>query len=67
MGDTVYIWGAHSRQLNQTIHELNLGQKMVEDKSLAQKFADSFATRLNNGKHLHVNDWQPKVERRNNI
>ena len=65
--DTIYIWGAKSASSNQKFHEMNPGQKLVKDRALAQRFADSFATRLNAQNHMHKNDWQPVVESRTHL
>ncbi len=67
MADTIYIWGARSSSSKQKVHEMNLGQKLVTDRNLAQRFADSFASRLNAKKHMQKEDWQPIVERRERL
>lgn len=67
MSDTIYIWGARSKSSNHVFHEMNPGQKLVTNRSLAQRFADSFATRLNANNHMQKNDWQPVVENRSRL
>ena len=65
MSDTIYVWGAKSG--GHKFHEMNPGQKLVTDRNLAQRFADSFATRLNAANHMQKNDWQPVVESRTKL
>lgn len=67
MEDTIYIWGARSQSSNHIFHEMNPGQKLVTDRVLAQRFADSFASRLNASNHMQKNDWQPVVEQRRHL
>ena len=67
MSDKIYIWGARSASSKQKFHEMNLGQKLVTDRNLAQRFADSFASRLNVNKHMQRTDWQPIVEVRERL
>ena len=67
MSETIYIWGARSKSSNHVFHEMNPGQKLVTDRNLAQRFADSFATRLNAGNHMQKNDWQAVVEVRTRL
>ena len=67
MSETIYIWGARSPSSNQKVHEMNPGQKLVTDRNLAQRFADSFASRLNANNHMQRNDWQPVVESRTKL
>lgn len=65
--DTIYIWGARSASSKQKFHEMNPGQKLVTDRSLAQRFADSFASRLNANQHMQKTDWLPIVEKRTKL
>lgn len=64
MSDTIYIWGARSPSKGYKFHEQFPGQPLVRTKSLAQKNAESFATRLNEKSHMNINDWLPVVETR---
>jgi hypothetical protein len=68
MSDIVYIWGAYSKTLNQKFHEVNLeSNNMLTDRNIAQKWADSFASRLVQNNHMHTNDWIPIVEERQRL
>lgn len=59
-----YIIQAYSPSKHQTVREFNLemGNPSITDQALAEKFADSFATRLNRQRYLKATDWIPKAE-----
>ena len=67
MSDTIYVWGARSASSSQKFHEMNPGQKLVTNRELAQRFADSFASRLNANRHMQRTYWQPIVEYRTRL
>jgi hypothetical protein len=57
-----YIVLAHSPSLNQTQRELNLMSAHPDNARDAQRWADSFATRLNERKALNTTDWVGRIE-----
>lgn len=61
---TQYSIEAFSRTCNQTIREFALDQLRnieIHDPILAQRMAESFATRLNQQAHMGCTDWAPKI------
>lgn len=64
MSDTIYVWGARSPSKGYSFHEQFPGQPLVRNRSLAQRNAESFATRLNQKNHMNISDWVPMVETR---
>ncbi len=57
-----YIVKAHSRKLNMTQRELNLMSAHPRSAQDAQRWADSFAQRLNEQQFLRTSDWQGQIE-----
>lgn len=64
MSETIYLWGARSPSKGFHFHEMNPGQPLVTNKQLAWRFAESFATRLNEKNHMQINDWVGLVDER---
>lgn len=64
MSETIYIWGARSPSKGIHFHEMNPGQPLVTNQQLAWRFANSFATRLNERNHMQINDWVEIVDER---
>ena len=57
-----YIVTAHSNKINTTQREINLMSAHPTTAQEAQRFADSFANRLNEQKFLATTDWLGRVE-----
>lgn len=57
-----YIVLAHSPSLGHSLRELQLEGPAITRRDLAQMFAESFATRLNQRQHMGAQDWQPKLD-----
>jgi hypothetical protein len=57
-----YIVLAFSPTLNQTQRELNLMSAHPDNARDAQRWADSFATRLNDKQALRATDWVGRIE-----
>ena len=57
-----YIVLAYSARLNQTQRELNLMSAHPNNARDAQRWADSFASRLNERQALRTSDWVGKIE-----
>jgi hypothetical protein len=57
-----YIILAHSPSTGLIQRELQLETKAITNPSLAQMFANSFATRLNAVAQDGITDWQPRLD-----
>jgi hypothetical protein len=57
-----YIVKAYSNKLNETQREINLMSRHPSTAPEAQRFADSFASRLNQQGFLATQDWVGQVE-----
>ncbi len=57
-----YIVKAHSPSLNITQRELNLMSAHPSSKLDAERWAASFAQRLNEQQFMRATDWQPQTE-----
>jgi len=57
-----YIVLARSNRLNETQREINLMSAHPSTQQEAQRFADSFASRLNQQGFLATQDWVGQVE-----
>lgn len=57
-----YIVKAHSTKINTTQREINLMSPHPTTEQEAQRFADSFADRLNQQNFMLTQDWQGQIE-----
>lgn len=57
-----YIVTAHSLRANTTQREINLMSSHPSTEQEAQRFADSFALRLNQQQFLSQTDWHGRIE-----
>jgi len=57
-----YIITAHSAAANQTQREINLMAPAPTTAIEADRWAASYAARLNQQRHLQQTDWQPRIE-----
>jgi hypothetical protein len=57
-----YIITAYSSAANQTQREINLMGPAPTTKLEADRWAASYALRLNQQRHLQQSDWQPRIE-----
>ena len=64
MSEIIYLWGARSPSKGYHFHEINPGQPLVTNNALAWRFANSFATRLNEKNHMQITDWVGIVDER---
>jgi hypothetical protein len=57
-----YIITAYSRAANQTQREINLMSPAPTTRADADRWAASYASRLNQQAFLQQTDWQPRIE-----
>lgn len=59
---TFFMWGARSPSTGQFLNEIHPGQDLVRDYGMAERFAETFALKLNTNRHMHTDDWVGYVE-----
>lgn len=57
-----YTVQARSPSLGYTIRELQLESPAIQRRDLALQFAESFAARLNQQRHMNQSDWIAEID-----